>query len=197
MPGARMLAMAAVTVAAIIGVTGSAMAATPTKGARYSAKVHPPHSNYPQIDLTVTSGGKRLSVIGPQEECGMFTAGEYAMFATVNNLRIDTKGRFKGSAKYTSAWGSHGFPSPASINDYTYRWTVSITGRFTDKRTAKGTMTYEALYGGGRADSVAVHTGQPVGQTRTCGKVRVKFTAKRGALHPIKGSIHDVSPEDF
>jgi hypothetical protein len=185
-----MLAMAAVTVAAIVGVTGSAMAATPTKGARYSARVHPPHSNYPQIDLNVRSGGRTMSVTGPGEECHSFTAGDQAMIGKINNARIDAQGRFKGSAKYIAGWGGYVAPHGVPIANYTYHWSLSISGRFVDKRTAKGTLTYGVLLGGGRSELHA-----PAGTVGSCGKVSVKFTAKRGALYPIH--IDVPSPEDF
>ena len=118
------------------------------------------------IRLKVSGDGETLDLIGPHEACnGTFNPAPGRTYPEIDDITIRKNGRFKGSRT---------FEVPNDAGSITFRWEVSVRGRFVSKTKAKGTLEWHMRHGGGRSGGVVTD----------CGANTADFVAKRGVKWP-------------
>jgi hypothetical protein len=121
------------------------------------------------VKLNVAGDGKTLKFIGPAESCNRGSGGfspVSQLHGRIKKVKIDAEGAFKGSAKYTDTHSS-------AYHPYNFNWDIAVKGRFPDKDTATGRVTFHLTIASTRgADPI------------DCGERSLKFSAKRGAKWP-------------
>jgi hypothetical protein len=155
-----------VSVGALACAPLAASAAEPRKGAKYLAKIPRVDTRDNTIRLKVSGNGKTLDLIGPHEACnGTFNPVPGHTYPEIDDIKIRKSGKFKGSRT---------FEVPSDTGAVTYRWEVSVRGRFVSKKKAKGTLDWHMRHGGVRSRGVVTD----------CGANTADFVAKRGVKWP-------------